>query len=647
MSEKEKEMEEREIVEHWSHEHPLALVETRRGDKCYGCEKWFSSGEEAYGCSEGCWYTKLLHQECAGVARKIRHELHPQHIFIQEHERCLWKCKICGEIIWSIGYRCKSIECKFQMHMRCAQYSGMMEATADDDDDEQQSAGNIIRHPSHPKHELKLLRRFCSFKCDACGTTRRGSSYTCTADACEYWIHERCASLSPTMEREDHHHSLTLSFHIPLECIKYDYKCDVCKQYLLPKHWIYHCHLCRYIVHIKCAYKSNTIENNASASNGKDMIQLPTNDVAGELITPFVKRQGGEAIAIAIPPTDDHDHDEMVNVKYKFLHHQHQLTLSFHYQNQEEEEDEEEEDYGKKSELLCDGCITPIFSSSDKYYYMSCSECKYNLHMACFHLPSKISSPAVHKRHPYLLLQSSSRNPWEYWKECWVCWNSTNGLFYACIECSFKADIKCASMPDTIYHMAHPQHPLNLLSHHDVERQHYQNYCGADCGVRSSNYDVYVCGSCDFIVHVRCAGLPTSISTRRWDKHHPLPLTYDAHLNHPDEFYCDECETEMNPKSWMYHCRQCDISFHPRCFITTSGEFRNIKFGKEYVINAAAHPPHPLAFQLLTTKRPCHICHRYRHTYKRSGFHCALCNFFICLYCGQKFLKDGNMKAVD
>ncbi|XP_057786688.1 uncharacterized protein LOC131004100 [Salvia miltiorrhiza] len=646
MSEKEKEMEEmwleeKKIVEHWSHEHPLTLVETRREDKCYGCQRSFSSEEQAYGCSKGCRYTKLLHQECAQVARKIRHELHPQHIFIQDHEQCLGMCNICRLSIWSIGYRCTS-SCEFHMHMRCAQGSSMMEA---DDDDEQQRGGNIIRHLSHPKHELKLLRRFCSFKCDACGTTRRGSSYTCTADACQYWIHERCASLPPTMEREDHHHSLTLSFHLPLEYIKYDYKCDVCKQYLLPKHWIYHCQLCRYIVHIKCAY--NTIENNASASNEKDMIQLPINDVAGELITPFVKRQGGEAIAIA-PPTDDHDHDEMVNVKYKFLHHQHQLTLltlSYHDQNQEKED---YDDYGKKSEeLVCDVCITLIFSpsssSSDKYYYMSCSECKFNLHIACFHLPSKISSSAVHKRHPYLLLQTSSRDAWD-WKLCSVCWHYTNGLFYACPKCSFKADIKCASMPDTIYHTAHPQHHLNLVSEHDVERQRNQYYCGAGCGDSSSLYDCYACGSCEFIVHVRCAGVPTSITSPTWDKHHALPLTYDANLNHPGEFYCDKCETEMNPKSWMYHCRHCDISFHPHCFKTTSGRYRNIKLGKEYV-NVAAHP-HPLTFQLLTTKRRCNVCHL--NTYELSGFHCASCNFFICLFfCGQKMLKDGNMKAVD
>ncbi|XP_042020164.1 uncharacterized protein LOC121767897 [Salvia splendens] len=284
---------------------------------------------------------------------------------------------------------------------------------------------------------------------------------------------------------------------------------------------------------------------------------------------------------------------------------------------------------------------------------MSCSECKYNLHIACFHLPPQLSSLSPHhQKHDdddhHLLLQSGDKlQPWTQ-EMCSVCEYRMNGLFYRCGECSFKVDIKCACMPDTIHHEAHPQHLLNHVAEDDLDRDkdNSRRFLCASCDVNASYYDCYRCcnSSCDFIVHVRCVVLPASVSSRRWDRRHQLLLTYDATLNHPGDFYCDQCETRMNPKGWMYHCRTCDLSFHPICFQTTSGEYRNMKLGQEYV-SAATHQ-HPLTFQLLTIKRRCNICRLDKH--ERPGFYCESCNFFICLNnCGEDMIGTGDMKAVD
>ncbi|XP_047962742.1 uncharacterized protein LOC125207442 [Salvia hispanica] len=636
------------MVDHWSHEHPLTLVETRGGDHCYGCEVRFGSGEQAYGCSiDGCEYSNLLHQECAAVAREIRHPLHhPHHILIQRHEPDLRGCNICERTIWSIGYKCTSSGCWFQMHLRCAHDSDLIDAATPDVDEQRRA---IIRHPSHPKHDLKLLRGRCPSKCDACGATRKGSSYICTKDACQYLIHQKCASLPQHLKREDHHHSLSLSFQVPREYIRLQYKCDVCNISFLPNYWIYHCPLCRYIVHIKCAF--NKKPRVIDISIGKDIVHLPTNEVAVEQITPFVMRQrGGEILIPPIILPASSPSIELVNVKYyKFIHHQHQLTLvSSGDPSQEEEEEQDEENYGVRSELICDGCITPISSSS--YYYMSCSECKYNLHLACFHLPPNVPSLPIHRHdyhHSLDLLSCDKLRPWQI-TICSVCQNATNGLFYSCTACNFNVDMLCGCMPDTIHHAFHPQHLLKHVTESDLGRDINRRRlsCAAGCGEDVDDYDCYRCCSipCEFIVHVRCALLPVSVRSRRWDEHHPLLLTYDATLNRPGDFYCDQCEKQMNPRSWMYHCRTCDISFHPNCFKTTSGWFRNIRLGQEYDVNAETHP-HPLTFQLLTTKRRCDICGWDRH--EKQGFYCALCNFFICLYfCGEKMIEYGDMKAV-
>ncbi|XP_057803843.1 uncharacterized protein LOC131019175 [Salvia miltiorrhiza] len=377
-------------------------------------------------------------------------------------------------------------------------------------------------------------------------------------------------------------------------------------------------------------------------------MELPISDVGHvELIGGLVKIKGG---AISIPHHD---------VDYEFHNHKLRLVSSFPKEEENSDDDDDDDDWkDQESELICDGCITPIFSRKQRpssstsssssssssrkyYYYMSCSSgCNYNLHMACFRLPSRLPSiPLHHQSGHHLILKSSHKLPSEEW-ECKVCSLISSGLFYACTKCNFRADIKCASLPATIYHTAHQQHPL------DFQPSWQLIYCDAMCG--DSLYgNSYACGSCEFIVHVPCAILPESITSRRWDKHHRLLLTYDANLNNPGEFYCDACETaETNPKRWMYHCRHCDLSIHPRCLKSTSGEYRNIKFGKEYVINdAEVHPPHPLAYQLLT-KRRCDLCRRDK--YESRGFQCASCNFCVCLYaCGEKMLKNGCMKAVE
>ncbi|KAH6832723.1 hypothetical protein C2S53_015767 [Perilla frutescens var. hirtella] len=505
-------------LHHWSHDHPLTLAVTRRGGECYGCPRRFSSGELGYGCKKkSCGSGILLHEECAEMEKKIRHHMHPQHIFIQEEKFSfdLPQCAICEEDIWGLGYYCTSSGCdQFQMHIGCAQDKG----------------DDIIRHRCHPEHELRLLR-MCSLRCDACGTKKSGYSYLCTT--CEYWIHSRCASLPDTIQREDHHHSLSLSFTVPPEYIEYNYRCEVCHQELLHKYWIYHCHLCRYAVHINCAFKKSphattTTSNN---ENEKNIIRFPMNDVAGEQIRAFVMKAAG-----IMPPIPD------------------------------------------------------------------------------------------------------------------VCFLPMNGLFYGCRRCEFKADINCASLPNTIYHSAHPHHPLNLLNRNDFISKGYYNpwrlQCSAGCNLWQYYEHLYVCDSCDeFMLHVGCALLPPSVRDRRWDKHN-LPLTYDANVNHPDEFYCDHCETQMNPKMWMYHCRPCDLSFHPNCFNAASGWYRNIKFGQQYHMNSSGHP-HPLTYQLLTTKRSCDVCRVNAYTYR--GFHCASCNFFICFYncIRRKRLEYGDIHAVE
>lgn len=139
----------------------------------------------------------------------------------------------------------------------------------------------------------------------------------------------------------------------------------------------------------------------------------------------------------------------------------------------------------------------------------------------------------------------------------------------------------------------------------------------------------------------RCVFLPEANKHGLMEKHR-LPLTYDAHVNHPSEFYCGSCEHKMHRKSWMYYCRKCDESFHPGCFPTTSGKYMNINFGAEQYY-VSHHPHHPLRFQVITKKQRCDVCRDV--AYHKPGFQCVSCNFVMCFdRCGRKHM--GGFKVI-
>ncbi|XP_057787834.1 uncharacterized protein LOC131005057 [Salvia miltiorrhiza] len=637
MSEKGREMtkeEEEVILDHFLHDHPLALTETRVESICHCCRRRFY-GEVGYSCSKKCGSDFVIHEECAEMPRSITHPTHPpQHTLTQTKETWAGECAVCElDMRSEVGYHCSSSGCYFHMHMRCASSMGVMCVAGDD------------HSMSHPQHQLRSWRRpgrSCSFRCDACGTRQHGSSYVCVA--CQYWIHESCAALALTAQFPHHQHPLSLDFHFPIEYVMFNFKCDICRKPLLRKHWVYHCRLCRYVVHIKCAITAssvppNTLDNEVDVGEDEDVIQFPINDIAEELIRPFVMRVGA---------AHDEEEENINAGKYKFHNHHHQLSLvsssssPSHDDHQEEEENSSDDDdynlnYGQTSKLVCDGCTAPIYhekkksSSSSHINYYSCVEGKYFLHWACFRLPLELRpSQPFHRQHKKQLLRLQTC-PKLDWIKCSICKFYTNGLYYSCAECEFKADIKCSSLPSTIKHEAHPQrhHYLKLVDGEDYKDSLHIRCIGCSEFLLHPGAIFYTCQKCEFNLCCRCVLLPGTADTRWLDKH-ALPLAFEAAVNHPEKFYCDECEKEMNPKCWMYHCRHCDASYHPRCLPTVAPYCRDFKYGREFAIAAIHH--HPLTLERFFTKLRCHVCGNKERN--DVGFRCASCNFFAC-GCGE------------
>ncbi|KAL1534307.1 hypothetical protein AAHA92_30496 [Salvia divinorum] len=629
---------------HMLHEHPLSLIpdSAKKSDYtpwCYGCLRYFLPGDATYGCSIRCAFRWLLHKECMEMPGEIMHPLHPSHpLTLCNPDYYLFqstKCAVCGEYAFGLWYRCSQGGCEgLLIHLGCAGFHS----------DKQPQ----MEHPSHPQHQLQFSKKLTVFPCDACGSYEKGNSYICTL--CDYLVHESCALLPLSAHFPRHHpaHSLSLAFSLPSEYIIYEFDCAICSLTLPLRRWVYHCHLCRYVVHLNCATSTFDNDNENAIDDEKEATNFPiaVDDMYEEIIRPFVKRQREQ---ILVP---HHDHgNQNIGGKYSFSNHPHLLTFTTfsallssssssshgHYKKDDEEEEEEEDDevdldYVLRSKLKCDGCTLDIYEkkqTDDEYEngYMSCDECRYFLHLSCFNLPLHIPSLPIHpfNDHSLTLLNAAMLTDWIF---CVICQTYVNGLYYACTYkyCIFEIDIKCASLPNTIKHAAHPRHDYLKL----VMRDHRPGGFCVNCyRFIVSRAGQFKCNSCRFRVCGECVMLPATNKHRL--ENHLLPLTYDARVNRPGEFYCSSCEGQMDPRSWMYHCRDCDQSFHPKCFPATSGEYGNIKFGTQQYVISNIHDHH-LRFQIITKKKRCDLCHQ--DSYDVPGFQCVSCYFVVCKDCG-------------
>ncbi|KAH6763586.1 hypothetical protein C2S52_021019 [Perilla frutescens var. hirtella] len=592
-------MDEKKVINHLFHEHPLILrnvseMKIVESVDCYACGKGINieeCAEMVYVCSmqlegddDDCSINNLiLHRKCGELPNEIRHPIHPQHPIqlvdfrsLREH----W-CSVCRRVIGMVlGYRCGS--CDFDLDITCEKL-GI--------DTLLEERKHELQHPSHPDHPLTLMRKpAIPFYCDGCGEQDVDMAYICST--CEFWVHKRCASLPLIHQYPYHHHHLSLAFSFP------------------KKHR-------RYFVHLKCVGSApirNSILNEVDNSSGVIQLPLHVDDIYKELITPFVMnmmREEGDIMPAA-------------------------ATI----------------------------CVTPI--SSPPYYQCTVPNCTpYFIHSICYSLPDTLQYSSsshlqsddsrhllqlyghynkihIHQNHIFKLhTQSETNDKDAVFRECNLCGLSTNGMWYKCTECDVRIDVKCASLPTTIRHASHPHHKPLILTR-ILPHQEKLRCRGCRDLLKNNISDIaYFCSSddCDFALHLRCAQYPLSITEHQWNMNcnHPLLLTFDASLDHPSDFFCEFCEEELNPKGWMYHCRQCDISVHLlSCSNPASGWYRNMKFGRRFEMDGIH--PHPLTFNHITLQKRCHLCSE--EVYNFPGFECVSCYYVVCRACGRRQLLN-------
>ncbi|GLU11039.1 hypothetical protein SLE2022_278110 [Rubroshorea leprosula] len=631
-----------ESIDHFSHPHPLVLVDqepsdhrSRKGfcsrckkavggycedcDKvavgyCYGCEEELEGS--SYGCGE-CGF--FLHKKCAELQMEIiNHPLHPQHplsLILRPYPTNF--CKVCRQII-RFFYRCDS--CDFDLDLRCAMHPQFVAKEF-----------QKLQHFSHDHPlilvediEIQTNRNVCS----GCRENMyKSSPFYCCLN-CVFHLHKKCAELPPKINHPAHRkHPLKLLTKPPPhqeEC-----SCHLCtKPY--QGGFIYCCSVCELGFKLKDPILQTVT---AETHHEHSLIRL------SGTISFVCEACGtdGSGVCFTCVECNIIIHMKCASLRHtiKIIRHPHRLSHIYFFRDKEA---------GKRE---CNICYDELDLGYGSY---CCADCNYFAHVNCAideylleDEESKLSdywatiSPAFqeikpgeikHFSHKHNLILSDDGV--EDGQSCEGCMRSISTSFYYCAQCNFFLCKCCVhELPKKVRHWTCGH--LRVLYFYSIFYCHY-------CWFWSSGFG-YICKECDKIMCIRCYEiLDTRIVNIEGQEHFlffdhkyegkcygcdvdferksfrckdkksnfalnyrclVLPETarykYDDHalkLTHRDDHdlsqcYCDICEEVRDPKQWFYHCAICDVSAHPYCVLWESPF---VKLGKPFQIIDHKHP---------------------------------------------------------
>ncbi|XP_021893655.1 uncharacterized protein LOC110811452 [Carica papaya] len=227
-------------LQHFSHGHPLKLIQEDANNCCKACGKICFG--PTYKCAGNSFYSYtckfFLHKSCADLLPEIQHPFHPKHTLslqakLPESVPASSGCSACGQESSGFIYFCA--KCTFYMDVNCA------------------SLTPSIKYNQH-KHLLTLFDEAEScFDCNLCGKTCRGSFLRCVE--CKFNLHVHChPSLPLTINHECHVDPLTFTKLLVQDDFyeANEFYCDVCEEKRNPEASVYYCAECDYVAHVRC-----------------------------------------------------------------------------------------------------------------------------------------------------------------------------------------------------------------------------------------------------------------------------------------------------------------------------------------------------------------------------------------------------------
>ncbi|KAF8079723.1 hypothetical protein N665_1004s0007 [Sinapis alba] len=546
----------KEINHSFHPDHPLKLIiptiplQDSQPHTCF-CGRSFKTG---YCCSI-CDFK--LEMECATRPEPL---VLPESSYGHEHplklvcETCLKQspkfCKACVKYVSQTNphYRCQECE-EFVIHVDCLVFPPQY-------------------HTSHPQHQLNSFRGqvpdYADKNCLLCEKEfdqEHHQLYHC--DVCNFSICRECISNPPPVDVEclkTHEHQL----HLVPRLI--DFTCNACgtKGNRSP----YFCLKCNFMIHRECIdlprvininrhdhritytprlrhgeWKCKVCRQKVDGFNGVyTCSKCPTFSVHSRCATrkdvwDMVEREGSPEEEEEIAPYEVIDDNTI-------RHFSHDHNLGFN-----------NDGVILSESTLCTACVLQI--SSEPFYICKQQQCDFILHEKCANLPRK-------KRHVRNNLPFTLHTDSHFKFRCGLCFQYSTGFRY---ESAFDVniDVRCASISDSIEHESHP-HPLYYYSTSNDRR----------CSRCEKQVDfVFRCDECeDYILDGKCASLPKKVMRNRYDDH-PLFLSY-GDMNVDEKYWCESCETKVDPKRGFYTCNDCGVVLHISCVF---GDFSYIMPG--------------------------------------------------------------------
>ncbi|KAJ4712689.1 putative Cysteine/Histidine-rich C1 domain family protein [Melia azedarach] len=461
----------RKHINHFSHQHPLTLLEEDDAN-CELCYKDLCG--ETYACAP-CEF--FIHKSCGELQQEvIGHPFHQHHyLTLQDTSSEGYRCEACRVYIdRGIHYRCG--KCNFSLHPECL------------------SLRSNIRCEGH-EHLLTLIENmYYKSVCQACGFKINGSFFARCVE-CNLNFHVECGPLQLPETVADKHHQHPLSLETKTTIIKLDdhyvLHCDVCEEEIDSKHPFYYCVKCRFYAHMRCVViEVQHKESEKLRHFSHHHFLFLQGNKRNDEITCYACEKGFRA-----------DSAYGCNLCKLYLHkscaelprekedpfHRHSLTLCETYSRR-----------GRK----CHAC--------HKYchgFTYSCGDCGFHLDLDCASLQPSIKIEG-HK-HLLTFFKKLHNTP-----ECEHCeFTPPDASYLRCLKCDYNVHLLCSPLPQTIKHRSH-QCSLNLVDSL-VDDDYDKQICDVCEEERDPQECIYYCAECDFIAEFNCVFSEVMLSLER------------------------------------------------------------------------------------------------------------------------------------
>ncbi|XP_047307877.1 uncharacterized protein LOC124911438 [Impatiens glandulifera] len=236
-------------------------------------------------------------------------------------------------------------------------------------------------------------------------------------------------------------------------------------------------------------------------------------------------------------------------------------------------------------DIPCNVCSEPVMG-----LVYCCKQCVFVLHKWCAEIPHEIHD----QTHPHVLTlvpNGPSSSSFSNNFSCNRCLEESSCFRFSCIDCSYNIHVECASFV-TNHQVTFLVRGKSLeFSHIRVMPLSDRSFTCVACGF-PGNTSWFECKGETIKLHVQCANLP---NTAKHPTHrHQLILSANFIEDELDgeEFYCDACEEQRDPKDWIYHCSKdcCSFATHISCANSPLGRLDQF-VKKNPLYESAKHRP--------------------------------------------------------